>query len=143
MISLPKDPRGGTVGSMRYIVLLPAVIHLYVFVLESFLWGKPSTNRTSGMRPADVEATRPLAFNQGVYNLLLAAALLIGWSLWMGFPTFDKGPFAGVVLMVYSLGSIGVAGLTLLASAPRLWRSALVQLVPAAAGLAVVFLPGV
>ena len=125
---------------MRFLVLLPAVIHLYIFVLESFLWGKPRTIAEFGLRPADVEAPRPLAFNQGVYNLLLAAAVLVGWSLWMGFPVFDKGPFAGQVLMVYGLGSIAVAGLTLLASAPRLWKSALIQLLPAALGMVVVFL---
>jgi putative membrane protein len=124
---------------MRFLVLLPAVIHLYIFVLESFLWGRPRTNATFGLRPADVEPTRPMAFNQGVYNLLLAVAILAGWSLCMGFPTFDKGPFAGQVLMVYGLGSIAVAGLTLLASSPRLWRSALIQLAPAVVGLAVVF----
>ena len=125
---------------MKYLVLLPAVIHLYVFVLESFLWGKPRTNQTFGLRPADVEATRPLAFNQGVYNLLLAVAVIAGAALWMGVPTFEKGPFAGQVLLVYGLGSITVAGLTLLASAPKLWRSALIQLVPAVAGLVVVFI---
>ena len=128
---------------MKFLVLLPALIHLYIFVLESFLWGKPRTNETFGLRPADVESTRPLAFNQGVYNLLLAVAILAGWSLWMGVPTFDKGPFAGQVLMVYGLSSICIAGLTLLSSSPKLWRSALIQLVPALAGLAVVFTPGV
>jgi putative membrane protein len=127
---------------MKFLVLLPAVIHVYVFVLESFLWGKPRTNQTFGLRLADVEATRPFAFNQGVYNLLLAVAVFAGWSLWMGVPTFDKGPFAGQVLMVYGLGSIAIAGLTLLASSPKLWRSALVQLVPALAGLIAVFYPG-
>jgi len=126
---------------MKFLILLPALIHLYIFVLESFLWGKPRTNQTFGLRPADVEATRPFAFNQGVYNLLLAVAVLAGWSLWMGVPAFEKGPFAGQVLMTYGLGSIAVAGLTLLASSPKLWRSALIQLVPAVAGLAVVFYP--
>lgn len=128
---------------MKFLVLLPAVIHGYIFVLESFLWGKPRTNQVFGLRPADVEATRAMAFNQGVYNLLLAVAIVVGWSLWMGVPPFDKGPFAGLVLMVYGLGSITVAGLTLLASSPKLWRSALIQVVPAVAGLGVVFTPGV
>lgn len=124
---------------MKYLVLLPAAIHLYIFVLESFLWGKPRTNQVFGLRPADVEATRALAFNQGVYNLLLALAIVAGAALWMGVPAFDKGPFAGQVLLCYGLGSIAVAGLTLLASAPRLWKSALIQLVPAVLGLVVTF----
>jgi len=124
---------------MRFVVLLPALVHAYVFVLESFLWGKSRTNAVFGLRPADVEATRPLAFNQGVYNLLLTVAVFAGWSLWMGVPAFEKGPFAGQVLMTYGLGSMTVAGLTLLASSPRLWLSALIQAIPAALGLAVVF----
>jgi len=128
---------------MKFLVLLPALIHVYIFVLESFLWGKPRTNKTFGLRPADVEATRPLAFNQGVYNLLLAMAVIAGWALWMGVPPADKGPFAGQVLIVYGLGSITVAGLTLLSSAPKLWRSALIQILPALLGLAVVFYPGI
>jgi len=128
---------------MKFLVLLPALIHVYIFVLESFLWGRPKTNQAFGLRPADVEATRPLAFNQGVYNLLLAAAILAGWALWMGVPAFEKGAFAGQVLMAYGLGSIIVAGLTLLASSPKLWRSALIQMVPAVVGIGVVFTPGV
>ncbi len=126
---------------MKFLVLLPAVIHFYIFFLESFLWGKPRTNQIFGLRAADAEATRPLAFNQGVYNLLLAVAVVAGWCLWMGFPTFGKGPFAGMVLMVYGLSSISVAGLTLIVSSPALWRSALIQLLPAVLALVVVFLP--
>ena len=126
---------------MKFLILLPAVIHIYIFLLESLSWGRPRTNQVFGLKLTDVEPTRLLAFNQGVYNLLLAGAVAAGWCLWMGFPTFGKGQFAGQVLIVYGLGSITVAGLTLLASAPRLWRSALVQTVPALVGLAVVFLP--
>jgi len=126
---------------MKYLVLFPAVIHVYIFVLESLLWGKASTTKTFGLRASDVEPIRPFAFNQGVYNLLLAFALFAGFALWMGVPHFEKGPFAGKVLIVYGLGSIVVAGLTLLASAPRLWRSALVQIVPALLGILAVFWP--
>jgi len=126
---------------MKYLVLLPVLIHIYIFALESLQWGKPRTNQVFGLKPADVEVTRLMAFNQGVYNLLLALGVAIGWCLWMGFPTFDKGPFAGKVLMVYGLGSITVAGLTLLSSSPRLWRSALFQLLPALLALGIVFLP--
>ncbi len=125
---------------MKYLILIPALVHLYIFVLESLSWGRPRVNKLFGLKPSDVEATRTMAFNQGVYNLLLALAVILGWCLWMGFPNFGKGPFAGLVLMVYGLGSITVAGLTLLASSPNLWRSALTQLVPAGAALVIVFL---
>ena len=126
---------------MRFLVLLPALIHLYIFVLESLLWGKARTNQVFGLKPSDVEATRPLAFNQGVYNLLLAVAVGGGWCFSVGLPAFPQGVIVGTVLMVYGLGSIAVAGLTLLISSVRLWRSALIQLVPAVLGLVAVFLP--
>lgn len=128
---------------MRFLVLIPAVIHVLVFLLECFTWGKPFTNRLFRIRSADAEATRLLAFNQGVYYLLLAVAVVAGWCLWMGVPAFDRGPFAGQVLMTYGLASITIAGLTLLASFPKLWWPALVQLVPAVAGLLIVLCPGV
>jgi len=124
---------------MKFLVLLPILVHLYIFVLESILWGRPRTNAVFGLRPADVEVTRPLAFNQGVYNLLFALIALAGWSLWMGVPAFEKGPFAGQVLLASSLGSMVIAGLVLLASSPKLWKSASVQLLPAVLGLVVVF----
>ena len=125
---------------MRFLVLIPALIHVYVFFVESFFWGKPRTNRTFGLRPSEVEPTRVLAFNQGVYNLLLAVAVVVGWFLWGGL--FPGTQFAGQVLLGYSLGSIAIVGLTLLASVPRMWAAALLQLVPALLGLAVVFVPG-
>jgi len=45
---------------------------------------------------------------------------------------------AGKVLVVYGLGSILVAGVVLMASAPKLWKSALIQIAPATAGLAAI-----
>jgi len=124
---------------MKFLVLFPAFIHVYIFVLESFLWGRPRTNQTFGLRPADVEATRALAFNQGVYNLLFAIMAVAGLALWAGVPAVEKGPFAGRVLLMASLGAMIVAGLTLMASSPSRWRAAVVQWVPAALGLIVVF----
>ena len=126
---------------MKFLVLIPALVHIYIFCVESFFWGKPRTNRTFGLRPSEVEPTRVLAFNQGVYNLLLGLAVIVGWFLWVNI--FPGTTFAGQVLLVYSLGSIVVVGLTLLASVPRMWAAALLQLVPALVGLLVVFLPGV
>lgn len=56
-----------------------ALVHVYIFVLESLRWTEPGTRRVFGIR-TDEEAriTRPLAFNQGFYNLFLALIAAAG-----------------------------------------------------------------
>lgn len=107
--------------------LIPALIHLYIFFLESFLWGRKRTNKIFGIRPEDVAATKPLAFNQGFYNLFLAVAILLGLYLHTGEMTRSMGN----TLVIYALASIFAAGLVLLVSKPKLWRGALLQMIPA------------
>ena len=118
----------------QVLILLPALIHIYIFVLESLLWGRARTNRVFAISGEEARVTKQMAFNQGVYNLMLAAAIVVGFLLGL---TAGMAA-AGRVLAVYGLGSILVAGVVLLASSPRLWKSALVQIVPAAAGLAAI-----
>lgn len=124
---------------MIHLVLIPALLHVYIFVLESLRWGNPSTNRTFSVKPGDVEATRPFAFNQGFYNLFLAVEVLVGWAVVIGLVPIDNGAVVGMTLLVFGLGSIAAAGLVLVLSSPRSWRSALIQAGPAVVGLAAVF----
>ena len=52
---------------------IAALIHVYIWLLESVLWTSESTRRTFGVKSAaDAEALRPMAYNQGFYNLFLA-----------------------------------------------------------------------
>src|SRR5690606_30506273 len=45
---------------------LAAIVHIYIWVLESVLWMRESTRRTFGVRTtADAETLRPMAYNQG------------------------------------------------------------------------------
>lgn len=114
-------------------VLIPALIHGYIFVLESLLWGRPRTNATFGVKPDAVQVIRPWAFNQGFYNLflggILVAAAIVG-----------PATAAGLALSLAGCAAITGAGLVLLISAPQLWRSALIQIVPATAAALVVLL---
>ena len=58
---------------------LAAALHVYIFVLESVLWTAPRTRATFGITSdAQAEHTRPLAFNQGFYNLFLAVVTAVG-----------------------------------------------------------------
>jgi putative membrane protein len=59
-----------------------ALIHVYIVVLEMFLWERPTGLRTFGMDADFAAATRILAANQGLYNGFLAAGLF--WSLHTG-----------------------------------------------------------
>ncbi|HEY0217854.1 MAG TPA: DUF1304 domain-containing protein, partial [Cellulomonas sp.] len=51
---------------------LAALVHVYIFRLESLTWTSERTRAVFGTTEAEAEATRALAFNQGFYNLFLA-----------------------------------------------------------------------
>lgn len=61
------------------LVAIVALEHLYILVLEMFLWTSPRALRVFSMSMEVAEASKPLAANQGIYNGFLAAGLL--WSL--------------------------------------------------------------
>ncbi|MCX6143275.1 MAG: DUF1304 domain-containing protein [Ignavibacteriales bacterium] len=119
---------------MDILLLLPAIIHVYIFSLESLLWDHPSTRRVFGLSSEDAKVTKLFALNQGFYNLLLAIAIILGWFLRNGVLAMNDGVLAGNVLILYGLVSICIVGIVLFVSARRLWQSALVQIVPAFIG---------
>jgi putative membrane protein len=74
---------------MVLFTVLAALLHVYIWVLESFRWTEPSTRKTFGVSEADARVLAPMAFNQGFYNLFLAIITLVGVGLlktehWVG-----------------------------------------------------------
>jgi putative membrane protein len=110
------------------VVGLVAVLHLYILVLEMFLWDKPRGMRAFGLTPASAAATKVLAANQGLYNGFLAAGLL--WGLLLG--------AAGNPVKVFFLLCVLVAGVYGAATANK--RILFIQAVPAALGLLLLYL---
>jgi putative membrane protein len=110
------------------VVLLIALLHLYILVLEMFLWDKPRGLKAFGLTPEFAAQTKVLAANQGLYNGFLAAGLL--WGLYLG-PS-------GHGVRVFFLGCVLVAGLYGAATANR--RILFIQALPAALGLLLVSL---
>ncbi len=110
------------------VVGLLGVLHVYILVLEMFLWDKPAGMRAFGMTQAAATATKVLAANQGLYNGFLAAGLF--WGLSLG--------AAGTGVVIFFLLCVLVAGLYGAATASR--KILFVQAVPAAIGLALVYL---
>ena len=82
------------------LVAVVAVEHLYILVLEMFLWTKPAGLRAFGLTPEFAEQTAVLAANQGLYNGFLAAGLI--WGL------LRKGD--GTSIRVFFLSCIVIAG---------------------------------
>lgn len=110
------------------VVALIGLLHVYILVLEMFLWDKPAGLRAFGQKPAQAAATKVLAANQGLYNGFLAAGLF--WGLWLG--------QAGHDVKVFFLLCVLVAGLYGAATASR--KILFVQAVPAALGLMLLML---
>jgi len=78
-----------------------ALIHIYILVLEMFLWDKPQGLKAFGTTPEFAAASRTLAANQGLYNGFLAAGLI--WGIWLG----DGGD----AIKAFFLLCVAVAGL--------------------------------
>ena len=100
------------------VAALVAALHVYVFALESLLWGRPRTSKVFKVSPEEATASKLFAFNQGFYNLFLSIAAVAGLVL-------PSRP-----LVDYAMVSVLGAGLVLFASAPRLRRLAVVQALP-------------
>jgi len=105
------------------VVGLVALIHLYILVLEMFLWEKPLGMRTFRTAPEFAAKTKVLAANQGLYNGFLAAGLL--WGL-------VQAP-SGHQIQVFFLLCVLVAGLYGAATVNK--RILVVQSAPALLGL--------
>ena len=111
-------------------VALMALLHVYILVLEMFLWTTPRGRRAFGTTKEFAEASKVLAANQGLYNGFLAAGLVWGLCL---------GP-AGYGAKLFFLGCILVAGVYGGATANK--RILFIQAIPAAIGIALVLAAG-
>ena len=104
---------------------LAALFHVYVFYLESLAWSNERTRAAFGTTVEDAAVTKPLAFNQGFYNLFLAIVVVTGIIAFAA-----NTPVVGATLVFAGAGSMTAAGLVLLLSNRDLARAALAQLVP-------------
>jgi putative membrane protein len=109
------------------LVALVALLHVYILVLEMFLW-RTRARRAFGMSAEQAEATATLAANQGLYNGFLAAGLL--WALASGAELVPRATF--FLLCVAAAGLYGAATVGI--------RILYVQTVPAALALAALWL---
>jgi putative membrane protein len=108
---------------------LVLLIHVYIFLLETVLFDSRG-RKVFGLTAEKAEIVRPAMSNQGCYNGFLAAALALGFLI--------PNPATAQAFTIYGLGCVAVAGIW---GALTVKKSILfVQTVPAALGLAALFL---
>ena len=105
-------------------ISLAALLHVYIFYLEVFAWEKPAARKAFGEASVEELAiTRFFAYNQGVYNLLLAIIAGIGVAM--------RNP----ALMLAGAGSMIVAAAALALKSPKHRGAAMKQCVFAVIGV--------
>ncbi|MBG6055194.1 putative membrane protein [Salinibacterium sp. CAN_S4] len=110
------------VGSI--FIFVAALIHLLIFVMESVLWARPVVWKRFGLATQEhAEIVKPMAFNQGFYNVFLAIGAGLGLVL-LGSTTLFQ---AGLALSIFAAGSMVLAATVLIASSPKLARAAIIQ----------------
>jgi len=104
-------------------VALAAVIHVVIFYFESIAWAQPNVWKRFGMRSQqDADVVKPMAFNQGFYNLFLAIGVAVGFIVW-----FSGNLDAGYGITLFAALSMAAAATVLILSNPKLARAALTQ----------------
>lgn len=101
---------------------LAALVHVYIFVMESLTWTTPKTRAVFGIGAEEAEATKELAFNQGFYNLFLAIVTAVGIVL---FPVCSAA--VGASLVFAGAGSMAAAAAVLFIFSPDKRGAALKQ----------------
>ncbi|PYI37854.1 DUF1304 domain-containing protein [Arthrobacter psychrolactophilus] len=114
---------------------IAALIHVYIFFLESIAWTGERSRATFGLASKEeAELTKSLAFNQGFYNLFLALGVLAGIVV-LAVASSPVATAVGATLVFVGAGSMAAAGVVLLLSSPSKAGAALKQLVPPLLGV--------
>lgn len=98
-----------------------AVLHCFIFYLESIAWTSARARAAFGTTRETAEITKPLAFNQGFYNLFLAIAVFICIA------TFAPCRTVGATLVFTGAGTMLAASLVLVTSDRTKARAAMIQ----------------
>lgn len=104
------------------IAVLAALLHVYIFSMESLTWTSERTRAVFGLSPEQARTTREMALNQGFYNLFLAVVAVLGAAF-----VFCGAQSVGAALLLAGTGSMLAAALVLLATSPAKWSLALKQ----------------
>ena len=103
---------------------IAGLIHLAIFLFESVLWSRPTTWKRFGVKnQEEADILRPMAYNQGFYNVFLA----LGAGAGLVMLASSNVQQAGAALSIFVLLSMLLAAVVLLFSNPKLARAAAFQ----------------
>jgi len=103
-----------------------ALVHVWFFALESLLFQRPTVHRRFGIVSAeDAAVVRPMAFNQGFYNLFLAAGVAAGLVL-----IASGQESAGQAIVLFACACMVGAGIVLVTTDRNFLPAGLVQAGP-------------
>lgn len=105
------------------VVSLAAALHVGIFVMESIAWTRPAVWKRFGLASQEAaEITKPLAYNQGFYNLFFAIGAIVGVVF------FAAGwEAAGLALVVFTMASMVAAAVVLVSTGRRYVAAAFIQ----------------
>jgi putative membrane protein len=101
---------------------LAGLLHVWIFVMESVLFDRPSIHARFAVRSQDVPVVRSWAYNQGFYNLFLGIGALVGVVV-----AASGQHGVGLALVLASCGSMLAAAVVLVASQRTMARAAAAQ----------------
>jgi len=103
---------------------LAALLHVYIWTMESLTWRQPATWKRFGVATQEeAETQRMFAFNQGFYNLFLAVIALLG----ILHAATGRHAEAGWALVFASTASMVGAAVVLRSCGKQYTRPAVVQ----------------
>jgi len=104
-------------------VALAALLHGYIFLMESVWWTRPAIWKRFGVADqAAADTTKPMAYNQGFYNLFLGLGAGLGLVLyWAG------STVAGTTLVLFTTACMALAAAVLTTTGRGYLRAALIQ----------------
>lgn len=105
------------------VVGLAALLHGYIFLMESLWWRRPAIWRRFGLRDQETaETVAPMAYNQGFYNLFLGIGATVGLVLFL-----TGSETAGRTLVLFTTASMALAAAVLLTTGRTFLVAALTQ----------------
>ncbi|EXT08400.1 hypothetical protein J789_1866 [Acinetobacter baumannii 44895_6] len=90
----------------QILIALIAILHVYILVLEMFLWDKPYGMKAFGNNAEKAKLTKVMAQNQGLYNGFLAAGFFLFFFAGAPFSTSIANFFLGCVLIAGIYGGL-------------------------------------
>lgn len=107
---------------------LAAALHVFIFTMESLTWTRPATWKRFGIASqSDAETTKPMAYNQGFYNLFLAVGAFAGIGLAAAGGPGSAQSVAGWTLVFSCCGSMLLAAAVLAFTGRKYLRAAVTQ----------------